>query len=158
LWTPRAPPSLLNSTRPCSTTRWSKRRLKLTFEVDHSAGADQSSDALSFLHLPAFDMSSSQDTRRHLISDVNIVALDVTRCRNCSHPVPILDLLGGGPTRLFGALAFWVRGPMRPRMYPACSHISTCFAAVHESAYGTKRTSRAFSYLSAFGGKADIAR
>jgi hypothetical protein len=31
------------------------------------------------------------------------------------------------------------------------------FAAVHESAFGTKRTSRTFSCLSAFGGKADIA-
>jgi len=30
------------------------------------------------------------------------------------------------------------------------------FAALHESAYGTKRTSRHVCYLSAFGGKADI--
>jgi hypothetical protein len=30
------------------------------------------------------------------------------------------------------------------------------FAALHKSAYGTKRTSRDVCYLSAFGGKADI--
>jgi hypothetical protein len=30
------------------------------------------------------------------------------------------------------------------------------FAAVHESAYGTKRTWRSCSVMSAFGGKADI--
>ena len=31
-----------------------------------------------------------------------------------------------------------------------------CFVAVHESAYGTKRTWRSRSAMSAFGGKADI--
>jgi hypothetical protein len=33
----------------------------------------------------------------------------------------------------------------------------TCFAAVHESAFGTKRTFQSLSAMSAFGGKADIA-
>jgi len=32
------------------------------------------------------------------------------------------------------------------------------FAALHMSAYGTKRTSRGWVSMSAFGGKADIAR
>jgi hypothetical protein len=32
------------------------------------------------------------------------------------------------------------------------------FAAVHESGYGTKRTSQDGCYLSAFGGKADISQ
>jgi hypothetical protein len=31
------------------------------------------------------------------------------------------------------------------------------FAAVHESAFGTKRTSRSRCRMSAFGGKADVA-
>jgi ABC transporter substrate binding protein len=35
--------------------------------------------------------------------------------------------------------------------------IGTCFAAVRESAFGTKRTSRSCRSMSAFGGKADIA-
>jgi hypothetical protein len=32
------------------------------------------------------------------------------------------------------------------------------FAAVHESAYGTKQTCRVALHMSAFGGKADIRR
>jgi hypothetical protein len=36
--------------------------------------------------------------------------------------------------------------------------IETRFAAVHESASGTKRTFRDVCYLSAFGGKADISQ
>src|SRR5262249_46260287 len=44
------------------------------------------------------------------------------------------------------------------RVYPACSHAATCFAAVHESAFGTKRTYRDCLLLVRFGGKADLAQ
>jgi hypothetical protein len=43
-----------------------------------------------------------------------------------------------------------------PLLTPSCSKIGSAFAAVHESAFGTKRTFTLRWSMSAFGGKADI--
>ena len=44
------------------------------------------------------------------------------------------------------------------RTYPKLSPGEGLFAAVHESAFGTKRTSQRAQLMSAIGGKADIAQ